>query len=123
MMSDAYIPTIGEIIKVGPWNGVVVDRFESAATGGLVLKIHFAKNAFKQQPPELHEMNALGMMGAGLLPSTQVDFDREVAQYQQAISARLAEIKSQTGVSEPFARQVVEFIEENRPALESLARK
>ena len=67
-MSDQNneIPQPGSIIRFGPWNGVVLDVFESKASGKHILQIMFAKNIYKQQPAELHVYEELK---SGLLPS------------------------------------------------------
>ncbi len=47
----------------------------------------------------------------------------ELDHYKGEIIIRRADVQSSYGVDEEFARQVSEFIEEYRPALESLSKK
>ena len=48
------IPQTGSVVRFGPWNGVILDVFESPSSNKHILQIMFAKNIYKQQPAELH---------------------------------------------------------------------
>ena len=91
MMSDQNneIPQPGSIIRFGPWNGVILDVFESKTSDKHILQIMFAKNVYKQQPAELHVYEEL--KSGLLLPS-----DREAltAELQRLSENALAEAAS-----------------------------
>ncbi len=93
-MSEKYKPAQGDIVKVGHWNGVVLDALLSSTTGNTIFKILFVKNAFKQQAPELLELETLNEMGGGVSLSTRAALDLEIAQYRKAIEIRLGELEA-----------------------------
>ena len=83
-MSDV-IPQTGSVVRFGPWNGVVLDVFESPSSNKHILQIMFAKNIYKQQPPELHIYEDLN---SGLLqPSTREALSEELARLNETALA------------------------------------
>ena len=75
------IPQTGSIVRFGPWNGVVLDVFESPSSNKHILQIMFAKNIYKQQPAELHIYEDL--KSGLLLPSTREALSEELARLNE----------------------------------------
>src|SRR5574338_701675 len=90
MMSDQNneIPQSGSIICFGPWNGVVLDVFESNTSGKHILQIMFAKNVYKQQPAELHVYEEL--RSGLLLPSNREALTAELQRLSENTQAEAA---------------------------------
>jgi hypothetical protein len=79
------IPQTGSVVCFGPWNGVVLDVFQSASSDKHILQIMFAKNIYKQQPAELHIYEDLN---SGLLqPSTREALSEELARLNETARA------------------------------------
>ena len=79
-MSDV-IPQPGNVIRFGPWNGVVLDVFQSSSSKKHILQIMFAKNIYKQQPAELHIFEDLS--SELLLQSTKEALSEELARLNE----------------------------------------
>lgn len=75
------IPQPGNIVRFGPWNGVVLDVFQSSSSEKHVLQIMFAKNIYKQQPAELHIFEDLA--SGLLLPSTKEALSEELTRLNE----------------------------------------
>ena len=92
MMSDQNneIPQPGSIIRFGPWNGVVLDVFESKTSGKHILQIMFAKNVYKQQPAELHVYEEL--RSGLLLPSDRKALTAELQRLSQNARSEAASL-------------------------------
>lgn len=75
------IPQPGSIIRFGPWNGVVLDVFQSPSSDKHILQIMFAKNIYKQQSAELHVFEDLA--SDLLLPSTREALSEELARLNE----------------------------------------
>ena len=84
-MTNHDIPQTGSIIRFGPWNGVVLDVFESASSKKHILQIMFAKNIYKQQPAELHIYEDL--KSGLLLPSAKEALSEELAHLNESALA------------------------------------
>ena len=91
-MSDQSdeIPQPGSIIRFGPWNGVILDVFESKTSGKHILQIMFAKNIYKQQPAELHVYEEL--KSGILLPSDRVALTAELQRLSENAQAEAANL-------------------------------
>ena len=81
------IPKAGSVIRFGPWNGVVLDVFESTTSGKHILQIMFAKNIYKQQPAELHVYEDL--RGGLLLPSNREALMEELKRLSENAQAEV----------------------------------
>ena len=92
MMSDQNneIPQPGSIIRFGPWNGVVLDVFESKTSDKHILQIMFAKNVYKQQPAELHVYEEL--KSGLLLPSNREALTAELQRLSENAQAEAASL-------------------------------
>lgn len=84
MNNNQPIPKPQDVIRMGPWVGVVLDVFESETSDKHILMVQFAKNIFKQQPYELH---VLEDMDAILAPATVEELHAELARYEQQAQA------------------------------------
>ena len=80
MNNNQPIPKPHDVIRMGPWVGVVLDVFASETSDKHILIEQFAKNIFKQQPYELH---VLEDMDAILAPATLEELHAELARYEQ----------------------------------------
>src|SRR3990172_6101096 len=83
-MSDV-IPQTGSVVRFGPWNGVVLDVFQSASSDKHILQIMFAKNIYKRQPAELHIYEDLN--SGSLQPSTREALSEELARLHETARA------------------------------------
>ena len=88
-MSD-FIPQTGSVIRFGPWNGVVLDVFQSPSSDKHILQIMFAKNIYKQQPAELHIYEDLN--SGLLLPSTTEALSDELARLNETALAEAGKL-------------------------------
>ena len=84
MSDNPFVPKPQDVIKMGPWVGVVLDIFASETSDKHILMVQFAKNVFKQQPFELH---ILEDMDAMLSPATLEELHDELARYEQQAQA------------------------------------
>ena len=78
---NEIIPQPGSIVRFGPWNGVVLDVFQSSSSDKHILQIMFAKNIYKQQPAELHIFEDLA--SDLLLSSTREALSEELARLNE----------------------------------------
>ena len=78
---NEIIPQPGSIVRFGPWNGVVLDVFQSSSSKKHILQIMFAKNIYKQQPAELHIFEDLA--SDLLLSSTREALSEELARLNE----------------------------------------
>ncbi len=97
---------VGDIIKVGPWHGVVQDVFQSTNENGQIAKVDFVKNAVRARGTELIELGAApGRIERGTLQGMQEEFEALI-QRQRAYFERLVGAISLECVQEPPARQI-----------------
>jgi len=97
------IPQPGSIVRFGPWNGVVLDVFQSASSDKHILQIMFAKNIYKQQPAELHVFEDLA--SGLLLSSTREALSEELARLHENALAEAGKLleKAISPVESPIA--------------------
>ena len=91
-MSDETkeIPQAGSVIRFGPWNGVVLDVFNSDTSDRHIMQIMFAKNIYKQQPAELHVYEDL--KSGLLLPSSREVLMEELKRLNENALAEVDEL-------------------------------
>jgi hypothetical protein len=83
---------VGDIIKVGPWHGVVMDVFKSTNGDGHIAKIDFVKNAVRARGTELVELDATpGRIERGTLEGMREEFDalirRQTEYFERLVGA------------------------------------
>jgi hypothetical protein len=84
----------GDIVRLFDSVGVVEEVFTSP--GGIVLRIFFAKNAIKEQAPELRDFSEGGQFILDMLePATVEDMQAEL---ERRLRDAVAEINERTGV-------------------------
>ena len=97
---------IGDIIKVGPWHGVVQDIFQSTDGNGQIAKVDFVKNAVRARVTELIELDAApGRIERGTLQGMRQEFETLI-QRQKTYFERLVGAISLEGVQEQPTSQL-----------------
>ncbi len=95
-MSNMSIPTVGQLVRVGSWVGVVVDVFTSDASDKHIVRINFVKNVYKQQPPELHILEDIENV---LTIATAEDLQQEIERYEKRKEEELEALRDQVKVT------------------------
>ncbi|MEP0805863.1 MAG: hypothetical protein HRF47_10250 [Chloroflexota bacterium] len=95
-MSKTNIPTVGDFVRLGTWVGVVLDVFASETSTKHILQIFFAKNIYKQQPPELHILEDISEI---LSAATADDLEDELRRYEERKQRDLDILRNQTRVT------------------------
>ncbi len=90
------IPTVGQLVRVGSWVGVVVDVFMSDASDKRIVRINFVKNVYKQQPPELHILEDIENV---LMIATAEDLQQEIERYEKRKEEELEALRDQVKVT------------------------
>ena len=86
----------GVVVRIGIWTGVILDLFTSSSTGKNIVQINFAKNIYKQQPPELHFVDDLLAIAS---PATVDDFASEVKRLEELKDKALKELQAKIVVN------------------------
>ena len=73
------VPKVGDIIRMHPWYGIVLDRFQNER-GKTVLQVQTVRNIFRNYPPELIEYD---LAPDKIEPATREDLEREIATYRR----------------------------------------
>jgi hypothetical protein len=89
----AYIPKVGDVIKMHSWHGVVLDVFKNDA-GGTVLRVHTARNVFRGYPPEFIEVD---VAPDSIFPATREDLEKEIEKHRALRDAAVAELMAYIG--------------------------
>ena len=92
MNEKLFIPKPNDVVRLGPWTGVVLDVFHCETSVSHSIKINFVKNVFKQQPPELHILE--DMVDVLLAPATSDELKTEIAWYESRIQKQVTALRA-----------------------------
>jgi len=85
---SAYLPQVGEVIKMRSWHGVVLEVFRSTQ-GHTVLRVQTARNIFRKLGPEFIEVE---LAPEQISPASLSDLQQEIALHQQLQARAIAEL-------------------------------
>jgi hypothetical protein len=74
----AYIPKVGDIIRMRSWHGVVLAVYKGEA-GGTILRVQTVRNIFRKLSPEFIELD---LATEHITPATLDELQQEIEQHR-----------------------------------------